>query len=604
MQKLLFDLLTYYERERTYLKNVGAAFAAQYPKVAQRLDIGHDEVSDPHVSRLIDSFAFLTASLQQDIENEFPRISSALLDCLYPQFTNPIPPYSIAQFQVDPSKGKITSGFLIPKETGIFAHAGEGITCQFQTGYDVELWPLEISDASLVPTSIYTYPTFFTNHPYCLRIRITALTDLLKDLDCTRLRFYLQGSKSLQNALYEGIFSHAHPLGVALKEGSIVTLLPKDSLSAVGFSSEERILPSSERTHPAYSLLLEYFYYTDKFLFFDIQNLNMSEAESALDILIPVTNAETLLKLSFTKDNFCLGCTPILNIFKKISEPFKMSPLTSEIRLVADQRREMVTEIYSIQSIQGISSDGLTTKNVPPYFSFDYAASSASSDLFWHARRTPSERPGLPGTDIQLSFIDLNFDPALPSNIDTAFAYTLCTNRMLAPELPAGTLLETNSSLPTLNITCLKSPSDPIYPPTDGQTLWSLISQLSLNKLSLSNSPQSLERLKGILRLYAGFGNAENSYEIESLVGMLCDYSTQRIGPEAWRNFTRGLSITLTIDENYTGGNSPFLFASVLNRFLGLYVSINSFTQLNLKKPNQEEYWKEWPPISGDSPLL
>ncbi len=604
MKDSFLNLLTYYERERSYLKNMGARFASQYPKIAKRLDIGHDEISDPHVSRLIDSFAFLTASLQQDIDNEFPIISTALLESLYPQFTSPIPPCSVAQFQVDSSKGKLTSGFSIPKETSLFAYANEGVTCQFQTSYDVELWPIDVSDASLVTTTSYNFPNFFTNDPYCLRIRLNAAGDSFKTLGCKSLRFYIKGTNAFQTSLYESIFQGEKPLGVALKEGEQVTILPKYSLTPAGFSQQETVLPQSNQTHPAYGLLLEYFYCTDKFFFFDISNLDMSQAETTIDLLIPVTNIETLLKLSLSKDNFCLGCTPIINIFKKISEPFKLSQFTSEHRLVPDQRRELTTEIHSLISIQGITSDGITTKIIPPYFSFDYEASTTPQEFFWCSRRTPSQRPGLPGTDIELSFVALDYNPSLSSNFETIFAYTLCTNRSLAPELPAGTLLEVNESFPIHSVVCLKSPAAPVYPPTDGATLWALISQLSLNKLSLSSTSQSLERLQGILNLYTKFGNTESSSEIDSLVGMDCSYSVERMGNEAWRNFARGISITLTLDESKTGGKSPFLFTAVLNQFFGLYVSLNSFTQLNIKKINQEGYWKQWPPISGTQPLL
>lgn len=604
MKEPFLNLLTYYERERNYLKNMGSIFASQYPKIARRLDIGHDEISDPHVSRLIDSFSFLTAYLQQDIDNEFPKISTALLESLYPQFTSPIPPYSVAQFQADPSKGKLTSGFSIPKETSLFASTNEGVTCQFQTGYDVELWPIEISDACLTPTTSYSFPNFFTNDPYCLRIRLSATTGFLKDLNCHTLRFYIKGTNAFQSNMYEAIFSNAKPLGVALKEGTEVSFLPKNSLTAVGFSPEETIIPFSHQPHPAYSLLLEYFYCTDKFFFFDISHLDMSHAEINLDLLIPVTNTETLLKLEITQENFGLGCTPIINIFKKISEPLKISHLTSEYHLVSDQRRELTTEIHSIVSVQGIGPDGITTKIIPPYFSCGYEASLEPQSVFWNARRISSERPGLPGTSIEISFINLDFNPASPPDIETVFSYILCTNRHLAPELPPGAILETNDAFPIHSVVSLKNPTTTVYPPTEGKTLWALVSQLSLNKLSLSNSPQSLEQLKNILHLYTTFGNSESTPEIEALVGMECSYSIERMGSEAWRNFARGISITLTLDETYIGGKSPFLFTAVLNQFFGLYVSLNSFTQLNLKKINQEGYWKQWEPISGAQPLL
>ena len=84
------ELLKYYKSELTYLRRMGGVFAERYPKVAKRLELGRDECTDPHVERLIEAFAFLTGRLQHEIDSEFPDITSALLNILYPQLTSPI----------------------------------------------------------------------------------------------------------------------------------------------------------------------------------------------------------------------------------------------------------------------------------------------------------------------------------------------------------------------------------------------------------------------------------------------------------------------------------------------------------------------------------
>jgi type VI secretion system protein ImpG len=42
----------------------------------------------------------------------------------------------------------------------------------------------------------------------------------------------------------------------------------------------------------------------------------------------------------------------------------------------------------------------------------------------------------------------------------------------------------------------------------------------------------------------------------------------------------------------------------VLERFLGLYVSINSFSQLVARMPPDEELVSRWPPRAGEQILL
>ena len=49
------DLLQYYKRELSYLREQGADFAARYPKVASSLALHGAESLDPHTERLIEA---------------------------------------------------------------------------------------------------------------------------------------------------------------------------------------------------------------------------------------------------------------------------------------------------------------------------------------------------------------------------------------------------------------------------------------------------------------------------------------------------------------------------------------------------------------------
>ena len=60
------DILSeYYQYELSYLRSAGSDFARKYPKIARRLDLSHNESSDPQIERLIESFAFLSGKLQK-----------------------------------------------------------------------------------------------------------------------------------------------------------------------------------------------------------------------------------------------------------------------------------------------------------------------------------------------------------------------------------------------------------------------------------------------------------------------------------------------------------------------------------------------------------
>ena len=99
------DLLLYYERELTFLRQMGAEFAAKYPKIASRLVLEPDKCEDPHVERMLEAFAFLAARVHLKIDDEFPEITEALLDILYPHYLRPIPSMSVARVSRGPGPG-------------------------------------------------------------------------------------------------------------------------------------------------------------------------------------------------------------------------------------------------------------------------------------------------------------------------------------------------------------------------------------------------------------------------------------------------------------------------------------------------------------------
>ncbi len=105
------ELLFHFERELTYLRYLSADFARKYPKVAGRLlleDSGKSE--DPHVARLMESFAFIAARIHTKLDDEFPEIIESLFTIVYPHYLRPMPSASIVQLQLDPEQGRLTSG--------------------------------------------------------------------------------------------------------------------------------------------------------------------------------------------------------------------------------------------------------------------------------------------------------------------------------------------------------------------------------------------------------------------------------------------------------------------------------------------------------------
>ena len=596
------SLLRYYHDELSYLRRMSLSFARRYPKIASRLELSADQCADPHVERMIQSFALLTARLQRRLDGEFPEITASLLGVLYPQLVNPVPPMAVARFDVDPDQGKLTTGHLIPPQTSLFSQTEEGLTCRFRTCYPVTLWPLELAEAGFEPVARYDFLDHAADVASVLRLRIEARGATFDELALQRLRFYLRGDTTLVNTLYELLFAHLLRVAI-LPEGSTRPIyLSPGSVRPVGFEPDDEVIPYPSHALPAYRLLQEYFLFPEKFHFFDLENLDKARSGAALDILFLLDRPQNT-RMAVDNRNFCLGCTPIVNLFRRTTEPIRVDQRTHEYRLDPDVRRVRTTEIHSIVSVSASSNPAEDTAHIEPFYSFRHHQDGQGQRAFWHARRVPTGRADLSGTDILLSFVDLDFNPAQPPE-QVAYAHVLCTNRDFALQMPVGATLQIEDVAPLSRITCLGKPTAPVYPPMEGSTLWSLISNLTLSYLSLSNDPTSLHALRSILRLYSFSDQPSSHQQVQGIREMSCRQVTRRTGTEPWRGFCQGTEVTLVFDESLYVGSGAFLLGSVLNRFLPLSASINSFTELIIKRVQREGVWKHWPPMAGARPVL
>jgi len=141
-------LLGYYERELTFIREMGAEFARKYPKIAGRLLLEPDRCEDPHTERLIEAFAFISGRIHKKIDDDFPEITESLFSIIYPHYLNPAPSMSVVMF--DPLGQNVpAAGYPIEEGTALYSKPIGGTPCQFTTTYPVTLWPIKVISAGL-----------------------------------------------------------------------------------------------------------------------------------------------------------------------------------------------------------------------------------------------------------------------------------------------------------------------------------------------------------------------------------------------------------------------------------------------------------------------
>ena len=603
-------LLPYYDRELNAVRALAAEFAQAHPKIAGRLRLSTDAVNDPHVERLLEGIAFLAARVHHRLDDEFPELTDALLGVLYPHYLAPMPSCAVARFSGRP---ELTVPFEIPPGVPLDTEPVRGTACRFRTAYHVTLWPIEVETVRLsgLPLAAPANPRA-QGATSVLRIglKCTAPDGSFTQLGVDRLRFFLRGAANVTLPLYELLCQRV--VGIALADSpndASPVLLDASIVEPVGFAPEESLFPWPARSFSGFRLLSEYFAFPEKFLFVDIARLDAKTLLSGgnrLDIFLYLDRSIPELERVIGNDTLALGCAPIVNLFPQRCEPVPLTHTATEYRIEPDVRQPGTLEVWSVESVRETQPDG-TVRPWAPFYRLDRGAHDVVADGgFYHLIRRNSVAP-LTGSDLFLAPNDPAFDVEGPADAVLSVD-ALCTNRDLPSELPFGggrpTLKLAEGIAAVERVICLTAPTVALRPALRQAGFWRLISHLSLSHLSVVGGETGAAALKEILRLYDLRDSVESRAAIEGLVGVTAKPGTARVPGARIGSFCRGLDVTLEFDTRAWHGSGLYLLAAILDRFLALHATINSFVRTNVVLRGRGDRAAYWPPRAGDRVLL
>ncbi|MEO7144658.1 MAG: type VI secretion system baseplate subunit TssF, partial [Bryobacteraceae bacterium] len=576
---------------------------------------------DPHVERLLEGFAFLAARVHLKIDDDFPEITEALLSILYPHYIRPVPSMSVVQFVVDAGQGGLTNAQKVARGSMLNSRPVAGVPCQFQTCYETTVWPINVADCEWKTPDRLTPPIKSLEAVAAVRVELRAPADAGFDkLGVNSLRFFLSGESHLVHALYELLCSSC--VQILIRDptpNSKVRPVPlrPEALRAVGFEEDESMLPYPRRSFIGYRLLQEYFTFPEKFFFLDLEGLDAvwpNGFKDRAEIVFLIGQFEQqdrrqVLELGVSAKTFRLNCTPIVNLFQQTAEPILMDQRKFEYPVTPDVRRPHATEVFSVDEVVSVNPQSNEIIAFQPFYSYRHVRFSGpnpreKAQSFWTTSRRASNRRNDEGTDVYLTMVNLSSRPVRP-DADTLTVRTTCTNRDLPARLPFGHEqgdFELEGGAAIKRIIALLKPTNTLRPPVGRDALWRLISHLSLNYLSLVEDGRTA--LQEILKLYNFTESSFLEKQIEGITRLDSRRHFARVISENGISFCRGARVEIELDEEQFVGGGAFLFASVLERFLSLYVSLNSFSQLVARTRQRKEVMKEWPPRAGRKLLL
>ncbi len=648
---VLDALLPHYERELAFIRTRAADFARAYPKIAGRLQLTGDVGDDPHVERLIESFALLTSRVHKRLDDDFPLFTESLIETLYPHYLRPFPSCSIALFDVGSNGALMTKGVKVSRGTPLMTRPVKGVTCKFTTTSNTTLLPLSVAAVSYRNAGTLLTDVFNGERAtsvLSITLEKLSTTCSWQTIFAEPLTLYLNGESSQVGVMREALTRQslgfvcevdggsdpARPLPVRVGSGSIPTLR--------GFAEDEALLEWDARVSPAYRLLMEYFAFPDKFNFVEfpvpsgIDQLVDEAGPNRLTLKVAIKGVsadsdESRLLESIGEHNLVLGAVPVINKFRQAADPIRVDQRSASYPVVVDGRKAYGYELYSLDRVFRVrqSAAGEVVDELRPFFSINHDdllgdQFQDEDDLESSARSIGATRKGglgrvigywqlqmdeelakiSPGYENSIVFVDDRFDPTVPS-IDTLSMDVSATNRDLPSMLSHGTVggdLFQEGGGTAKEISFLRKPTTTYRFERGRGALWRLISHLSLNHLSLSGG--GIDALKEMLRLYDLPRSPTNRRQIDGLVAVDFKPATAWLPGEPYATFVRGTEIRLAVDEGSFVGIGLGLLATVLDHFFSLYVHANSFTKLTIVSARTQEELMSCPPRNGDMPLV
>lgn len=512
-------------------------------------------IDNPHITRLIEAFAFLHARLHSALQESHANLTCELINFIYPHLNRYIPSFLLVQFRL--AKDQLRP-ILLKRGTAMQIEQ-KGKKATFKLSYETQVIPAEVISATCIKVEEEDAP--FIGAKSAIQIRMKSKTKLS---ELTYLRFFLAGSRSITYAIYNSIFGACS--GVLLKSKERKVILKKSSIKSLGFDIDQSLLPAEENAFPGYQLLTEFFCFTEKFLFFDLalEESHVLEDEILLEIYLSNTACLGIA----TTSNFLLNVAPIINLFDTLTDPVEIVPQTDEYQLLVNKKDPSECAIYSISEVLvGFASGEVQAKRF---------CQPSDGEIVWSTPRLHSGNMQ-DGGRISLASKTAHKDAKY------FYASAKCFNG----DMPYQAFLTGGAKLFFLDDTILIDDIRPIVGPTQIKRLCTeidqkvqLLSFLSQHYLNLLTDKNAKRMLKDILAIYQFEGCAINNLLLDAIQSVEAKEKVDKIHLSSGYQFCKGFIVRVNFfqGEKLQVGLIR-LFCYVLDTFFAFYCPTNSFIQ-------------------------
>lgn len=571
--KNMSALLKYYQKEMSFL----STYISEFSETNNSIDWLNERSPDPHLQKLIESFALISAKLNYKIDYANSDLNRYIIDMLLPQFNRPIPANSVVSIDINP---KTEYPAKIPANTEIEA---SGI--KFKTAYDMDIIPFQIESIQALISRELGLQNYQTESSSFLKIKLKKLNLDLKIPK--KIRFYFNKKCPVRKSLYSFLFSES-------KENDIFVIEDKSNIKRIkGNKSnitndfafgDNREAFDVKLASDKFKMIHDYFTFEEKFMFFDVY-IGEVDCYDCLEIVLPLSNNSEDLNLDLIKpDSLKLMSSPVVNLYKTKSAPVEINYKQEKYK-IKTFKPDKNTIIYAIPKIESINNAFKYLK----YFKHHYLDKKTR---FWsHIRRV--------GADNQLNsyinIVDLNKELS-SKEIDVVVGDLICCNKSAEFDIKKQGIAH---SFKEVRFDFVLSPSAVNFFPQDASFDWYLISHLVTSHIGMvsSDSDESLcdiKYVKNLIKIYqtvfesstTGVNKSiisctsKKSYSFEIFDGVQCHIPT-------W-------IISIRIDDKMQKSHNILLFTKVLFEIFNHSVPFNVKIIVDVIKDSNSSLWRRY----------
>jgi len=570
----------YYEDELNKLKHLAQEFAQANPALAPMLA---DSSADPDVERLLEGVAFLTGLTRQKLDDEFPEFAQELANLLFPHYLRPIPACTLLCFT---PKAPLREVARIAAGVELASLPVDGTPCRFSTCDALEIQPLSLHRVEL-ENRAGSIPR--------LVLEFELQGGSLESWSAESLRFFL-GSGYTEAAKLLLLLAN-HVTSVKIGDGTSACELGPKALRLSGFDNP--MLPYPSHAFPGFRALQEFFVMPEKFLFVDLTGLSHWKTRNRTNrfsIALTLNQIPEWMP-EIRSDSLLLNVVPAINLFPYDAAPISHDHRITEYRVLPEGQNLQHYQVYSIDKVTGYQQGTARQRSYQPFGISQSNCQEAELSYRTAVRAATVGR----GSEV---FLSVNYPPEETPLPETLSVQLTCTNRNLPEGLKLGDISQPTSNSPDrFFFQNIRSVTPPLNPPSGEALLWRMIGLVSLNLLSLADAAS----LKSVLGLHV-FGErgehvqtAANRRRINGIQNVTATPESRLIGRGS---ILRGQLIRIECrPDHFAGIGDLYLFGCMLDRFLGTYAGINTYTRVEMIDALSGAAFK-WPPRLGQQTLL